>query len=84
MTEAQIRAIPVCSRPFGVVKCGACGRDVRRLGEHKRSDNTEVPLIASRTLVEGVFLPSCSEVCLGTLRARIGTAGRIPKRSYLR
>lgn len=74
--------VTICKPAFGIVKCGACGRDVRRAGEHITVGAPEVPRICSRTLVAGRFLPSCSDECHGVLKARIGTANRVPKRSY--
>lgn len=80
---SEYSSIPVCKPAFGIVQCGACKRPVRRLGEHVTVGAPEMPRIETRTLVGGEFLASCSPVCAGVLRARIGTAGRIPKRSHL-
>lgn len=69
--------------PPGIVICGACKRPIRRSNKHWRIPQgmEDLPLIVTRTLVDGEFLPSCSDVCAGMLRARIGSAKR-SERSY--
>lgn len=54
------------------VKCGACGMACRRPKFGREVGTDDTPLVFTRTLVAGQFLPSCSEVCAGVLRAKIG------------
>lgn len=56
-----------------IVHCGACNRECARPTPGvERPKSTTKPLVWSRTLVQGRFLPSCSEPCAVTLRAMIG------------
>ncbi len=58
-----------------VRKCdAACPCDhVRLVAEPLTTpENTELPLVWSRTLIGGRFLPSCSQPCREQLQAKIG------------
>lgn len=57
------------SLPCGLVECGACGKPCRRKGvEQSVYLGQSVPIMVSRTLVYGRFLPSCSVPCCKSLR----------------
>lgn len=60
----------------GLAECGNCRRVVLRRGyDHLRSDGeNHTPLIFTRTLVRGQFVPSCSPACAGALRMQRGAA----------
>ena len=73
LTSEEVKKIPVCKPALGLVYCGVCGRKIRRLGERMgESEHSEHPLIHTRTLVNGLFVPSCSVECAGVMRAQIG------------
>jgi hypothetical protein len=57
------------------VPCANCGRLLRRVffnSDRKHKDNQ----VFSRTLVRGVFMPSCGERCRQELRVEAGLAER--------
>jgi hypothetical protein len=51
------------------VPCAVCNRWLKRYDEYDQSV-AEYPPIFTRTMVMGIFAPSCSEQCAAILRGR--------------
>lgn len=57
----------------GIIKCSNCQCEIIRRGyDYLRTEDGQnhTPLIFTRTLVRGEFLPSCSLACAAVLRAQ--------------